>query len=306
MTAPEERCWFTLDPKAQPVGPYSIADLSGYAASGLVSEVQVFWKEGKPSWDKLSEVPELEPVLKALQQHRASAAAAAAAPAAAGEAAAAAAAAAAGATAGLSSPSHAHPHHAVVLTGKPSDALDVFKNAIAAVEAGAADDTAPDADPAAADGAADRAATPEELEFEDDDGTMYRWDRKLRKYVPAAEADAADAAAAAAQQQHDYDMEAMTFVAEEEVIPTLAAARAAEEAAAAALEGKGEGKRAADKDSAQGKAKKAKGSAAAAAGEAAGDAGAEGAAAAAAGSKLEEAEEPKGWFELKKAGSSSR
>lgn len=29
MTAPEERCWFTLDPKAQPVGPYSIADLSG-------------------------------------------------------------------------------------------------------------------------------------------------------------------------------------------------------------------------------------------------------------------------------------
>ena len=68
---------------------------AGYAASGLVSEVQVFWKEGKPSWDKLSDVPELEPVLKALQQHKASAGAAAAA-----AGAAAAAAAAAGAAGG--------------------------------------------------------------------------------------------------------------------------------------------------------------------------------------------------------------
>jgi HIV Tat-specific factor 1 len=129
-----------------------------------------------------------------------------------------------------------HPHHAVVLTGKPSDALDVFKNAIAAVEAGADDEASPGGDTSAADAAGDRAATPEELEFEDDDGTMYRWDHKLRKYVPAAEADAA--AAAAAAEQDAYDVEAMTFVAEEEVIPTLAAARAAEEAAAAALEGK--------------------------------------------------------------------
>jgi HIV Tat-specific factor 1 len=124
-----------------------------------------------------------------------------------------------------------------VLTGKPSDALDVFKNAIAAVEAGADDEAAPDGDTAAADAAGDGAETPEELEFEDDDGTIYRWDHKRRKYVPAAEADAA--AAAAAAEQHAYDVEAMTFVAEEEVIPTLAAARAAEEAAAAAaLEGK--------------------------------------------------------------------
>jgi hypothetical protein len=119
MTAPEGRCWYTLDPKSQPVGPYSIADLAGnglkpsridtllfcrsrhgsctcctvaltaaagYAASGLVSEVQIFWKEGKPSWDKLSDVPELESVLKALQQHKASAGTAAAATAAGAEA----------------------------------------------------------------------------------------------------------------------------------------------------------------------------------------------------------------------------
>lgn len=142
----------------------------------------------------------------------------------------------------LSCRSHPHPH-VKVISAKPSDPLDAFKHEIEAVEqAGAAAD-----DPeAATDAAADREGTPEELEFEDDDGTIYRWDRKLRKYVPAGEEAAAGngeavAAAAAAgdgqqqQQQGDgYDIEAMTFVAEEEVIPTLAAARAAEEAAAAA------------------------------------------------------------------------
>lgn len=108
MAATEERCWYTLNSAAQPVGPYSISDLTGniqsfhpdllsldprghhqhlsapvgYAASGLVSETQVFWKEGKSAWDKLSDVPELEAVLKALEEHKAkSAAAAAAAPA---------------------------------------------------------------------------------------------------------------------------------------------------------------------------------------------------------------------------------
>jgi hypothetical protein len=72
----------------------------GYAASGLVSEVQVFWKEGKLSWDKLSEVPELEAVLKALQQHKASAGTTAGPAAADAAAGAAAAAAAAGAASG--------------------------------------------------------------------------------------------------------------------------------------------------------------------------------------------------------------
>lgn len=128
-----------------------------------------------------------------------------------------------------------------MLTGKPSDPLDVFKHEIAAVEAGAADEAAADDPDTAVPASGDRAATPDELEFEDDDGTLYRWDHNLHKYVPAAEADASASAAVAdkagssdaskQQRQHDYDIEAMTFVAEEEVIPTLAAARAAEEAA---------------------------------------------------------------------------
>lgn len=69
-----------------------------------------------------------------------------------------------------------------MISAKPSDLLDAFKHEIEAVEqAGPAAD-----DPAAADDAADdREGTPEELEFEDDDGTIYKWDPKLRKYMPA-------------------------------------------------------------------------------------------------------------------------
>lgn len=71
---------------------------------------------------------------------------------------------------------------------------------------------------------ADAPASPEEKEFEDDDGTIYIWDSKLRKFV-AKDIQAAAGAEAA------YDVEAMTFAGDDEVIPTLAAAKAAEEAA---------------------------------------------------------------------------
>jgi len=85
------------------------------------------------------------------------------------------------------------------------------------------------------DAAADRAATPDELEFEDDDGTLYKWDHQLRKYVPATAAVAAGAATDGQQQQPaDYDIEAMTFVEEQRSSHILAAARAAEAAADAA------------------------------------------------------------------------
>lgn len=121
-------------------------------------------------------------------------------------------------------------------SAKASDPLEAFKHEIAAVEA---DETAATAVDEAA--APDRTATPDELEFEDDDGTLYTWDPLLRKYVPAAAADGATAADNVQQQQQqqlgDYDIEAMTFVEEQEVIPTLAAARAAEAAADAAANG---------------------------------------------------------------------
>jgi HIV Tat-specific factor 1 len=86
-------------------------------------------------------------------------------------------------------------------------------------------------------------STPDELEFEDDDGTMYVWNAALRKYVPAgsdAAATAAGGGAPSGTAPTDYDLQAMTFVAEEEVLPTLAAAKAAVAAAAAAAAGEEE------------------------------------------------------------------
>ena len=62
--------------------------------------------------------------------------------------------------------------------------------------------------------AADGPSTPEEEEFEDDDGTTYVWDPKVRKYVPKA----------TAAPVLPYDEADMVFQADEEVIPTLQAA----------------------------------------------------------------------------------
>lgn len=43
---------------------------AGYAASGYVSEAQVFWKEGNSGWEKLSAIADLAAVSKALQDFR--------------------------------------------------------------------------------------------------------------------------------------------------------------------------------------------------------------------------------------------
>ncbi|KXZ50931.1 hypothetical protein GPECTOR_14g177 [Gonium pectorale] len=90
---------------------------------------------------------------------------------------------------------------------------------------------------AAADGddvtAADAPGTPEELEFEDDDGTSYVWDRRLRKYMPK---EGQGQKGGPVPEEAAYDIDAMTYEPEEEVIPSLAQARAAEAEAEAEAE----------------------------------------------------------------------
>eukprot|EP00798_Chlamydomonas_sp_ICE-L_P019331 gene19331-25982_t len=113
-------------------------------------------------------------------------------------------------------------------------------------------------------------STPEELEFEDDDGTFYVWASALRKYVPKDELDemlaaaaaaktvegaaqmlaAAGAAAAAAKTVEgagpqaggqavavpEMDYESMVFVDDDEVIPTIQSVLDAEQRAVAEAE----------------------------------------------------------------------
>lgn len=90
------KVWFTLDAAAKPVGPYTVEELAGnscihllpwgtsakqvaaavcraaagYAASGYISEAQVFWKEGNGGWEKLVDIPDLAVAYKALQDHQ--------------------------------------------------------------------------------------------------------------------------------------------------------------------------------------------------------------------------------------------
>jgi hypothetical protein len=121
----------------------------------------------------------------------------------------------------------------------PDDALAAFQAEISAIEAEAAAASTADGDPC------DGPSTPEELEFEDDDGTWYVWDGGLRKYVPkegagAAAPATAGGAGASASGGAAYDVDAMTFAGDDEVLPTLAAAKAASVVAAPSGGGGGE------------------------------------------------------------------
>ncbi len=99
----------------------------------------------------------------------------------------------------------------VATTGAPAaagDELAAFHAEISAIEAEQEAAQAA-ADPADAAGAGP--PTPDELEFEDDDGTLYRWDTTLRKYVPAGAGAASGGGTAPG-----YAPEDMVFVGDEE------------------------------------------------------------------------------------------
>ena len=86
------------------------------------------------------------------------------------------------------------------------DELAAFQAEIAAVETAAVED----------DDTGD--GTPEELEFEDDDGTMYVWDRATRKYKPKGEDVMAPPAAAPPPTWSAADM---VFQDDDDTIPSL-------------------------------------------------------------------------------------
>eukprot|EP00897_Mesotaenium_endlicherianum_P000914 jgi/Mesen1/10823/ME000093S10340 len=83
-------------------------------------------------------------------------------------------------------------------------------------------------------GEGERPATPPEgeREFVDDDGTLYRWDSQLRAWAPQGETPGESLAA----QQGAYDPELMTFVEEEEELPSVTAALEEQARERAALE----------------------------------------------------------------------
>lgn len=192
--------WFYLHPTGQHYGPYSVTDLHGLYAQGLVLPESLIWRQGEKEWLALKDVPEVQPGLPPAPEITGPGAAAAGTPPDAGQAGSAPAA-AAGAGAGAA--------------GAGADVLDLFQAEIDALEAGQE-----------VDGAEDAPLSPEEKRFEDDDGTIYVWDSKLRKYV---EEDAAQAATAAAAAALAYREEDMVYEADNEVIPEYRPPREGEE-----------------------------------------------------------------------------
>mmetsp|Transcript_12157 Transcript_12157/g.34211 ORF Transcript_12157/g.34211 Transcript_12157/m.34211 type:complete len:481 (-) Transcript_12157:70-1512(-) len=103
----------------------------------------------------------------------------------------------------------------------PEDELASFLGEISALEQ--------EAEQAKAGGAEDgqerpESPSPEDREFIDDDGTKYRWDSTLRAFKPVEDIPA-------------YTEEDMVFKAEDEVIPTVSQAKAAEAAGEEPLTG---------------------------------------------------------------------
>ncbi|KAF5838671.1 hypothetical protein DUNSADRAFT_2435 [Dunaliella salina] len=192
--------YFTVDPATQqPIGPYDRVSLQKLLADGYVKKETPLWKEGMPEWQPLAEIPELEPLVQVTEE--------------------------------------LHAKTSKKPAADPGDELATFKAEIQALEGKAGEETN-EAEGAAEDKGKSGTQTPEELEFEDDDGTKYVWDRSQRKYMPKATSVGA---------APSYDPEIMTYVPEEEAIPSLDAAikgEAGAEEAAATEERKRKGKEA--------------------------------------------------------------
>lgn len=106
-----------------------------------------------------------------------------------------------------------------------NDPLDAFKQEIEALENKTDGATAGSL-------GLDVPKSPDEKSFIDDDGTEYTWDSVARKY----KSNDFDASVNNQSAAVDYDISAMTYEADEDVVPSLAEAQRQQEEALNALE----------------------------------------------------------------------
>ncbi|KAL9234850.1 hypothetical protein vseg_009671 [Gypsophila vaccaria] len=187
--------WYILDANQQQIGPYSMSELREHYLNGYLPESTFVWSEGRSEWQSLSSIPELmagvygdksqsssavhEESLNACSRENAS----------------------------LYTESD-------TATISNDDEFEKWQNEVKAAEAEAEmlknNDTATGED----DFEQARPSTPPEgeEEFVDDDGTLYKWDRNLRAWVPQENQDSGIAG---------YALDDMVFAVEEEVFPTL-------------------------------------------------------------------------------------
>ncbi|CAJ1976332.1 unnamed protein product [Sphenostylis stenocarpa] len=176
--------WFVLGEDQQQVGPYAFSELRQHFLNGYLSENTFVWSEGRSEWQPLSSVSDLWTQLNR-QGHDSSTA----------------------------------------VSAHDVDEFDRWQKEIQEAEAqvensdfgsfsgnvggtGAGEDS-------------ERPSTPPEgeEEFTDDDGTVYKWDRNLRVWVPQEFPTGST---------EPYGLEDMTFLQEEEVFPTITNSDASE------------------------------------------------------------------------------
>ncbi|KAL3677846.1 hypothetical protein R1sor_020802 [Riccia sorocarpa] len=203
--------WYILDAEQNYQGPYSSGQVQEHYNSGYLTLDTLIWKEGRSEWVPLSSIPELCSSTSQRVENvepRFS-----------------------GARTGsqiTSAPQIVAEATPVKASGEEDDDYKKWQEEIRkaeeeaeALKSGKGKQTEEvyngQAEAAADD---DRPQTPPEgeEEFTDDDGTVYKWDKRLRAWVPQGQALPGGLS---------YGADEMTFFQEEEVIPSLQAAIAA-------------------------------------------------------------------------------
>ncbi|XP_074310640.1 uncharacterized protein LOC141646650 [Silene latifolia] len=187
--------WYILDANQQQIGPYTIAELREHFLNGYLPESTFVWSEGRSEWQQLSSVPEL---MAEVYRDK---------------------------TQSLSSeheePLNVGPQETVSTYYESStapvsndDEFEKWQNEVKKAEAEAELLKNGTASSQLEGFEHDRPSTPPEgeQEFIDDDGTLYKWDRSIRAWVPQESEES---------RKEGYALDDMVFAVEEEVFPTL-------------------------------------------------------------------------------------
>lgn len=172
-----EAGWYVLGEDQQQVGPYAFSELREHFLNGYLSENTFVWSEGRSEWQPLSSVSDLWTQIN--QQG---------------------------------------PDSSTAVSAQDVDEFERWQKEIqeaeAQVEGSEFGTVSGDVGGSVAGADFERPSTPPEgeEEFTDDDGTVYKWDRNLRAWVPQEYPTGST---------DPYGVEEMTFLQEEEVFPTI-------------------------------------------------------------------------------------
>ncbi|XP_074293590.1 uncharacterized protein LOC141620681 [Silene latifolia] len=161
--------WYILDANQQQIGPYTISELREHYLNGYLPESTFVWSEGRSEWQQLSSVPELMAEVYGDKTQSLSS--------------------------GHKEQSNVCPQETVSTYSESGtapvsndDEFEKWQNEVKKVEAEAELLKNGTASSQLEGFEHDRPSTPPEgeQEFIDDDGTLYKWDRSIRAWVPQA------------------------------------------------------------------------------------------------------------------------